>query len=102
MSLNSESTVTTVAPARNLGRLCKHLAHRCKVNAEAERAQVEFPGGATCEMHVNGAQLHMVIQAPNAETLARVQEVLSRHLLQVASGEALDISWSESTLRAQQ
>lgn len=94
MTLKSETIVPTIAAVRNLGRLCKHLAHRVTVERHDDRAHIDFPNGTACDLEVAGDALRMRLEAPDAAALARIQEVLSKHLAQVAAGETLEIRWS--------
>jgi hypothetical protein len=96
MSLRSESIVRTQAPARNMARLCNHLAHRVTVVRNPTDARVDFPGGAVALMEAGDETLRMHIDAPDEAALTRIKDVLGRHLAQVAAGETLEIVWSET------
>ncbi|MFO7276523.1 MAG: DUF2218 domain-containing protein [Pseudomonadota bacterium] len=90
--LTAEASVSISTPARYMGRLCKHFAHRVAVHQEADRARIEFPG-APCSLRADAERLEMRLEAEDAATLERLQEVVTRHLKQVAPGEQFEVSW---------
>ena len=91
----SHASVPIATPARYMARLCNHFAHRMTVHREAERARIEFPT-ALCLLQVTGKRLEMRIEAADAADLDRLEEVVGRHLRQVASAEAFEVHWVRS------
>jgi hypothetical protein len=89
----AEASVSSPTPARYMGRLCKHFEHRVTVHREADRARIDFPD-APCTLLATNEQLLLRIEASNGELLGRLQEVVTRHLKQVASTEVFEVSWS--------
>ncbi|MBS0367023.1 MAG: DUF2218 domain-containing protein [Proteobacteria bacterium] len=78
-----------------MARLCNHFAHRVAVHREATSARIEFPG-APCSLHASGNVLEIRIEASESDQLERLQEVVTRHLKQVAAAEQFDVVWSRS------
>ena len=74
-------------------RLAKHFEHRVTVERQERSATVAFPN-APCSMQASDTHLDIRIEAPDAATLARLQEVVTKHLKQVASQETFDVEWS--------
>ena len=93
----AESTVEIRTPARYMGRLCNHFAHRCTVTRGDEHSVVEFPGSARCLLDAGADTLKLRIDAPDAATLERLQDVVARHLKQVAAHETFEVEWSEAS-----
>jgi hypothetical protein len=91
--LSATTSVSIPTPARYMGRLCNHFAHRVPVHREPESARVEFPD-APCSMQVRGDRLEMRIEAADPEDLERFQEVVTRHLKQVAPDESFEVNWT--------
>jgi hypothetical protein len=89
---SSSSVVTIATPARYMVRLCKHFEHRVTVQRDEHSARISFPDGS-CTINATDTTLHLRIEAP-AESLGRYQEVVSRHLKQVASQESFEVAWS--------
>ena len=91
LQINSDVLIPT--PQKYALRLAKHFEHRVKVQREQQPFRVEFPD-TPCEIGFTDQLLQLHIQALSPETLARVRDVVSRHLKQVAAQETFDIEWS--------
>jgi hypothetical protein len=76
-----------------MNRLAKHFEHRVTVERQERRASVAFPG-APCAMQASDTHLDIRIEAQDAATLTRIQEVVTKHLKQVASQETFEVEWS--------
>jgi uncharacterized protein len=90
----ASAIVTIATPARYMVRLCKHFEHRVTVERDEHSARITFPDGV-CTINSTGTTLDLRIEAP-AESLARYEEVVSRHLKQVAPEESFEVEWSRS------
>ncbi len=75
-----------------MARLCNHFAHRVAVQRDPERARIEFPN-APCSLQVMDEKLHLRIECEDRAALQRLQEVVARHLKQVAATEAFEVDW---------
>ena len=89
----AQASVAIPTPARYMARLCNHFAHRVTVHREPESARIEFPHGVGL-MQATADRLEFRLEASDAATLERLQEVVSRHLKQVASAETFEINWT--------
>jgi hypothetical protein len=89
----TRARVVIATPARYMARLCNHFAHRVTVQREADHARVEFSADAFCAMQATAEHLTLGIEAADAATLDRLEEVVGRHLKQVASAETFEIRW---------
>jgi hypothetical protein len=85
--------VAIPTPPRYMNRLAKHFEHRVAVQRDERSANVAFPD-APCTMQASDTHLDIRIDAASSEQLARLQEVVTKHLKQVASQEAFDVEWS--------
>ena len=92
----AQASVAIPTPARYMVRLCNHFAHRVTVHREPDSARVEFPGGLGT-MHATADRLDIQLEANDPATLERLQEVVGRHLEQVASAETFEINWTISS-----
>jgi hypothetical protein len=92
--LQSRALVSIATPARYMARLCNHFAHRVPVHREDASARIDFPG-APCTLQALEESLDIHLEAPDRPTLERLQEVVARHLKQVASTETFDVSWRD-------
>jgi hypothetical protein len=90
--LSAEALVSIVTPARYMARLCNHFAHRVNVQREPDHARIEFPN-APCSLQALEDHLKIRIESDDVATLQRVQEVVARHLKQVAADETFDVDW---------
>lgn len=88
----ASALVTIATPARYMVRLSKHFEHRVTVQRDENSARIMFPDGV-CTINATETALDLRIDAP-AESLSRYQEVVTRHLKQVASQESFEVDWS--------
>jgi len=79
-------------PPRYMTRLARHFEHRVTVERHERSARVAFPN-APCSMQASDTHLDVHIEASDTATLARIQEVVTKHLRQVASQESFDVEW---------
>jgi len=90
---SSQATVIIPTPARYLRRLANHFKHRITVDLQPEAATLHFPDG-TGTLAARGEELLMRLEARDPEILVRYQEVVSRHLKQMAPEETFEVNWS--------
>jgi uncharacterized protein len=90
----ASAIVTIATPVRYMVRLSKHFEHRVTVQRDEHSARINFPEGV-CTINTTDSTLDLRIEAP-AESLPRYEEVVSRHLKQVASEESFEVEWSRS------
>jgi len=79
-------------PSRYLQQLCKHFAHKLPVTHDAASGRIEFPMGV-CELAAEDGVLRLTCISPDAEQLARLEDVVARHLVRFAFREELVIDW---------
>jgi len=79
-------------PPRYMNRLAKHFEHRVTVQRDERRASVSFPD-APCTMQASDTHLDIRIETTSTDALTRLQEVVTRHLKQVASQEKFEVQW---------
>ena len=88
----SHADVATETPSRYLGQLCKHFQHRLPVELAERTGRIAFDAGV-CDLEASDAVLTMRCEAADAEALARVQDVVARHLLRFAFRTPPEIAW---------
>lgn len=93
--LCSQAAVPTDRPERWIKQLASHLGRKAEVR-EDDGAVVLVIGGGTCRMTVEDTRLHLAAQAPDDETLSRVENVVGRHLERFAQAEGLIVSWTRT------
>ena len=90
--LSSSAWVTTESPARYIGRLCKHFAHKIPVAFDEQQGRIEFAFGlASLQAEAQGLRLR--VEAATGEDLQRLQEVVGSHFERFAWQEALTLDW---------
>lgn len=92
--MNATANIPTPNARRYLGQFVKHFAHKLPfVRHETnEHGEVEFPLGL-CTLDADARRLSIIVNASSAEELAKLKEVVDRHLLRFAFREALAIDW---------
>lgn len=97
-TLSSSAFVTTDTPARYIGRLCKHFAHKIPVSFDAQQGRIEFAFGlASLQAEAQGLRLQ--VEAAGSEELQRLQEVVASHFERFAWQEALTLDWQPNAPR---
>ena len=92
----SEACVATPMGARYLGQICKHFAHKLPVeyaDTGSEHGKITFQSG-TCILDSDPSSLRLRAESSDAESLARLEDVVVRHLARFAFRETLAITWS--------
>jgi hypothetical protein len=79
-----------------LQQLCKHFAHKLPVEFTPDQGKISFQDG-TCLLAASGNHLTMKVEADDADRLARVQDVVERHLVRFAFREQATIEWRAAT-----
>ena len=81
-----------------MGQLCKHFAHKIQASFDADSGRIAFPFGL-CELATGEDLLVMCVSAANDEDLARMEDVIARHLVRFAFREPpqVDIVSSDSS-----
>lgn len=94
--LESVAVVVTPAPARYAKQLLAHLGHKVRVEplpGEPDPAgQLRFDYGLGVVRPMDG-RLVLHASADTAESLARVQDVMQRHLEKFGARAELAVSW---------
>jgi hypothetical protein len=91
-TLTARADVATDAPGRYAKQLVSHLGRRLTWVTEGNMSTAEI-GGATGTVVVGEGVLTLQAEAPDAETLARVQHVLGSHLERFGQRNELAVTW---------
>jgi hypothetical protein len=97
--IRSIGEVHTELSARYAKQLVSHLGHKVAVeevagDAEARRLVFAYGSGV---IRSEAGRLVMEAEAADEEALARVQDVLSRHLVKFGRRNELQVSWLPSS-----
>jgi hypothetical protein len=91
----SQARAATSSASRYLVQLCKHWSHKFPVEYTPAWGRVPFPSGAVCTFEARDGSLAMTVDAPDEETLVRMQTVVGEHLKRFAFREDLgEINWT--------
>ena len=91
----STSRVTTDAPRRYLGQLCKHFEHKLPVTLAEQSGRIEFATGV-CTLAAEPDCLVMQVEAPDEAALSTLEDVVARHLLRFAFRQPPEIVWARA------
>ncbi|MFL1462164.1 DUF2218 domain-containing protein [Roseococcus sp. DSY-14] len=92
MMAASAAEVALDQPGRFLSQLCRHFAHRLPVTEDGARGSIAFAGG-TCTLRAAPGALHLRLEAEDAATRARLEEVVASHLLRFAFRDPPEVRW---------
>jgi hypothetical protein len=91
--LSSQANVTTPTPERYAKQLVAHLGRKVSVT-ETDRGSVLAIGAGQGIVTVGEGALVLTAEAPGEAELARVQDVLGRHLERFGTRAELTVEWS--------
>ena len=92
--LSSEARVPTAVPRRYVGQLCKHFEHKLPVTVAEGHGRIEFPAGVcTLEATADAETLVLRVTASDEAALARLEEVVARHLERFAFRDKPEVHW---------
>ncbi|NQD92630.1 DUF2218 domain-containing protein [Pseudomonas sp. CrR25] len=92
MPLTATAHVPTATPARYIGRLCKHFAHKIPVSFDQQQGRIEFAFGLAL-LAAEHDGLRLSVHAPDQEQMVRLQQVVASHFERFAWQEALTLDW---------
>lgn len=91
--LRSTAEVVTEVPERYAKQLVSHLGRRLTFTTEGGTSTAAIAGGVGTVVVGDGV-LTLIAEAPDAETLATVQDVLGRHLERFGQRNELQVTWT--------
>jgi hypothetical protein len=90
----STATVATERPGRYAKQLTSHLARRLETSWDGDTGTGWVVlGEGRAELTAAGAALQMNIESPDAEQLARFEDVIGRHLVRFGTKDELIVQW---------
>jgi uncharacterized protein len=89
----SIARIETEHASTYLQQLCKHFAHKLPVEITPSQGRIPFNAG-TCTLAADDARLTLEVEAASADDLARVQDVVERHLVRFAFRDPPKVQWS--------
>ncbi len=95
-ALSSEARVTTAVPRRDLAQLCKHFQHKLPVTLAETHGRIEFPDGA-CTLEAEAETLVLRVTATDEAALARLEDIVARHMLRFAFREKPEVQWMRAS-----
>lgn len=94
-TVTATAVTPTVHASRYLQQLAKHWSHKLEVAFTPADATIRFPSGVVATLTAGEEALVSTVEAPDAETLARMKTVLAEHLDRFAFRETpLAFSWA--------
>jgi hypothetical protein len=91
--LAAGAAVPTDAPERYAEQLVSHLGRTTDFTTEGAPCKAPIAGG-TGVIEVGDGVLTLLAEAPDAQTLDRVQDVLGRHLERFGRRNELTVVWT--------
>jgi hypothetical protein len=90
----SRATIPTASGSRYLQQLCNHWKHKFAVENTPEKGVIPFSEDRTCTLSATPENLSIQVEAPDQETLLRLQGVVIDHLKRFAFRENLEeVRW---------
>jgi uncharacterized protein len=92
-TLTARADVSTDSPERYAKQLVSHLGRKVEFTVDGPTSTAAIAGG-TGVIVVGDGVLTLLAEAPDAETLDRVQDVLGRHLERFGQRNELTVVWT--------
>jgi len=97
---SAHATVRSEKAGRYLVQLCKHFAHKIpatwdETEGEDTKGHADF-GIGTCDMTAKDGVLLLACNAPDAERLGKVKDVLESHIVRFAWKEEPKVEWQDA------
>jgi uncharacterized protein len=92
-TFTARADVATEAPERYAKQLVSHLGRRVEFATDGPTSRASIAGG-TGVIQVGDGVITLRAEAPDAETLDRVQDVLGRHLERFGQRNELAVVWT--------
>jgi len=87
-------TVSPADPAKLLRTLCNHWRHKFDIERPDDaHARIPFGEFGPADFAAEGDALSITLFTPDAETRARLQEVIASHLRRFERNEDLAFEW---------
>jgi hypothetical protein len=85
----------TERPERYIKQLVSHLGNRLETSSTAPGVgTVHIPDGGSCELTSDPTGITLSAQAATDDDLARIQDVVARHLLRFTDTPELTADWT--------
>lgn len=91
----SETAIGTEHASRYLQQLCKHFAHKIPATCDEHVGEISFSIGE-CRLKAEGATLRILLEAPGADDMEQLKDVVIRHLVRFAFREELAVDWQDA------
>lgn len=91
-TLVSRAEIATDSAARYAKQLVSHLGHKLEFTTIGDASTMQLSGGTGTVVAREG-ELVLLAKAPDAESLAEIQDVLARHLERFGQREGLKVLW---------
>lgn len=90
----ADAHVETEKGSRYLQALCGHFSRKVVAVYSPKQGHIDFISG-TCDLRAEPGALVLQVEAPDAETFARVKDVVGGHLERFAAKDGLRVQWSD-------
>ncbi len=92
-TFSSRADVPTDAPARYAKQLVSHLGRRVPFTEDSDGAWTTIVGDARGRIVVGDDVLTLRAEAPDVETLSRIEHALGSHLERFGARAGLTVTW---------
>ena len=91
----SSADVAVERGERWVKQLVSHLGRKAEVEQREDDVVLRLAGGS-CALSADEAGVHLRAQAPDAESLGRVEEVVGGHFERFAAAEHVVVGWTRA------
>ena len=93
--LQSETVLLAASPSSAIARMCKHFSHKVPAQWDSQSAHIQFPTG-NCDMRAGEESIQVRCQAADADAMATLQGVITRHIPKLLWRDEQTVEWSPS------
>jgi hypothetical protein len=90
--LTAQSSFNTAKATAYLKKFCRHFAHKLPTEFDDVSGYVDFPFG-DCRLVSQDDQLMFKVEAETEESLAKMEDVVARHMERFAFRDGITLMW---------
>lgn len=94
--LESIAIIDSTKASTYLKKFCRHFSHKLPTKFDDNHGRVDFPYGP-CDLTAMDSQLIFNLKSENDELMAKLQDVVARHMERFAFRDEIKVRWERQS-----
>ncbi len=94
--LESIAVIDSTKASIYLKKFCRHFSHKLPTEFDDNHGYVAYPSGS-CNLTAKDGQLIFKLQSENNELIAKLEDVVARHMERFAFRDEIKVRWQRQT-----